>query len=202
MTEQNVIDLKEQVDKWKQGKEKLNNLKYEKEQLIRQKLLLEKDPKIQEYLKILASIEQKDIDLEEYDNDLRWNWNEESIINYYAHSTESNHIYVCIGGYPEKEINPRITGWKKINDNRVLTLNDNHVKYRIYSDIETPNFQDIVMEESKWEEFEKNNIVLFPSKDNNASDFYDKIRLLFLKTCLQESQDEAIQKILSMRKDD
>lgn len=202
MTGQNVIDLKEQVDKWKKGKEKLNNLQNEKEQLIKQKLLLEKDPKIQEYLKILTSIEQKDIDLEEYDDDLRWKWNEESIINYYAHSTESNHIYVCIGTYPEKAINPRIIDFRTFDDDKVLSLDADNVKYRVYSDIETEKFRDIVVEKSNWEEFEKNNIVLFPPDNNsvkNSLSFYESVKTLFYKTSIESSQEEAIQKVLQFK---
>lgn len=207
MTEQNLIDLKEQLEYWKIVKGNINNLEKRRQDLNNKKLELEQDPKVKEYLETISDISKNNDILKDYkEANYNWKCTEEQFINKNAHSTETNSIYVCMWGYGKKILSSKFNGVISFSDvidwSKLLAFDDEKTEYRVYADIEKPHAEKVIIKKRDWKEFEKNNIVLFPSKDNNASDFYDKIRLLFLKTCLQESQDEAIQKILSMRKDD
>lgn len=48
-------------------------------------------------------------------------------------------------------------------------------------------------------DFEKENIVLY-SGEENPIDFYNKVRLIFFRNCVDNTQEEAIAKILELKK--
>ena len=80
---------------------------------------------------------------------------------------------------------------------KVRTLLGNEAVYRIYADIESNDTE--VIAKIEWNEFENDNTVLFPGKEE-PFEFFRRVRLLFFKNCIENTQEEAIAKVLELKK--
>ena len=80
---------------------------------------------------------------------------------------------------------------------KYLPIESNEVAYRIYANIES-NYTEVIAK-TEWNEFENENTVLFPGEED-PFEFYKRVRLLFLKNCIENNQEEAIAKVLELKK--
>lgn len=207
MTEDNLKYLKEKVSNWNLVKKDINALERMKNRLLAEKSRLEEDFTVRQYIKIMSGISKHDEELDKLMNEHKdWNWDEDKLIENSAFSSVSNGIYVCMGGYPAKKgtyIERNNCFDYLVPDNtKILDITDESVFYRIYWDIERG--LSYVREDGKilgkyeWQLFENNHIILFPTVDDKE-EFFKQVRLLFLKTCISDGQEEAIQKVLSIK---
>lgn len=127
--------------------------------------------------------------------------NEDEILINLGTNYDTNRIYVCVGEYTDEFVknfvDNRYLGSKLGND-KFLPINSEDGVYRIYLDIES-NTKVIVNKYTQMTDFEKENIVLY-SGEENPIDFYNKVRLIFFRNCVDNTQEEAIAKILELKK--
>lgn len=115
----------------------------------------------------------------------------------------TNCIYVCLGGYNYR-VGKRLQAHYCSLDllpylDKKISYEDDQAIYRVYCDIESDLIW--VVEKDEWSTFERMNTVFFPPLDK-ASDYRDDLRLLFYRTCLEGTQEKAIQKILDIKTTD
>ena len=129
------------------------------------------------------------------------NKSEDDIIDAYAYSTLTNGIYVCMGGYAKTTRMGRCGNNNYVelipDKSKILYIDDENIQFYIYRNIEDPDCQRIVHKDLI-QNFESKNIILFPP-NYKREEFYKKVRLLFLKTCLESTQEEAVKKVLKYK---
>ncbi len=206
MTEENLQYLKRKYQDWKKAVIDYNSKVAKKASLENEIKEMENDEVIKEYLRKKDEVEFLDSKIAHIrrakGNLLRLN--EEEIINYFRTPWiwRTNGIYVCIGEYAKKnyfshDIN-NLFFYPEPDKSRILPINSDEGVYRAYLDIECDS--EIIKSKSMdMNDFEKENIVLYPGEENPL-DFYNKVRLLFFKTCIENTQEEAIAKVLELKK--
>lgn len=167
------------------------------QELLKKKKELEEEPKVQEYLNLLdefvdswnrSYILGSNVQESSDEQLIQKAVDTETIVN-------SNKIFVCMGTYKRSDEVDIIHG---ASDYRV-NKNDPLADYRIYSDIEKNSLHaKIEVPISKCEEFEKNNVVLYPNKCV-SSEYYNNVRNIFFETAIKQGQKKAIEKVMSMK---
>lgn len=181
-----------QLKSIKKNYEYLKNAQEEMISTIKRRKELAQTPEVQEFFRLSEKIYSFNTQL--YD-DVK-NANDEQLIElaikWSSNIVDSNHIFVCMGTYriPLPTFSPYgPVDYEVQSDNQFAD-------YKVYADIEKNDIGStfkVSIEEC--EEFEKNNIVLYPN-GKNADDYYDEIRHLFFETAMNEGQEKAIAKIL------
>ncbi len=175
MNKEDLENIKTKYHEIKAKKEKF-------EKLLAQKMKLENNPKVREYLEILKEVGN---------------------LNYYPVKTEldivdltidnvtinsPSNIYVYYGTYSED-----------YNNNPFLIEKDSpYAKYRTYANIEKPF--DVALKDVPitWSaEFEKRNIVLYPENEKDFKEYYQHIKLLFFYTAIIFGKESALELINS-----
>ena len=127
--------------------------------------------------------------------------NEEEVLINLGTNYDTNRIYVCVGEYTDEYMknfsDNRYLG-SKLENNKFLPVNSEVGVYRIYIDIES-NIKVIVNKYTQMTDFEKYNTVLY-SGEENPIDFYNRVRLIFFRNCVNYTQEEAIEKVLELKK--
>lgn len=167
MTNENLENIKNEYNR-------LISLKKDLQDAEKRKMELEQTSQVKEYLQLVKTIES-------YSDSSKLN--EEQVINKVIENeiiSETNNIFVCMGFYD-------VSG-------SLVSKNDVNADYRIYYDIEKGRLFPLRLQVKECEEFERNNIVLYPSSDN-SEEYYDKIRNHFLKTAIECGQEVAKEKI-------
>ena len=186
--------------KWKNVMINYNSLKSKKISLENEVKELEEIEVIQKYLKKVSDLNDLNEKITELkrENGKQFLFDENRALIQYGSNNHTNDIYVCLGGYPGCRI---VTDSMQVKFepemNKLLPIESNEVAYRIYADIESNRTE--VIHKSEWDEFEKENTVLFADKEN-PFDFYKRVRLMFFKECIETTQEEAITKVLSLKK--
>lgn len=153
---------------------------------------LEKNPFVKEYLKLREELES--------DNDHKYTHMERlndfdmlKLCYNKVNITETNNIYVYTGTF-KNDINDSL-------DTRVNYDSENAL-YSKYSNIELQEYNfnsTMIIPISKREEFEKNNIVIFPKNYLLDKTFYD-IQNDFFLDAMELGQEKAIEKLLKKYK--
>ena len=150
-----------------------------------------------EKIKELNSLNEKIMQIRR-ENGREFLFDENKALIQYGSNYHTNDIYVCLGGYPKRRI---VTENMQINYepdmDKYLSIESDEVVYRIYDDIESNNTE--IVHKTEWNEFEKENIVLFSGKEK-PFEFFKRLRLLFFKNCIENTQEEAITKVLELKK--
>ena len=81
---------------------------------------------------------------------------------------------------------------------KLLPLNSINGFYRKYMNLEY-DYDSVVFEKTKYNEFENTHIVLYPGEETPL-EFYKRVRLIFFKNCIENTQEEAIAKVLELKK--
>lgn len=100
-------------------------------------------------------------------------------------------IYVYFGAYKYVD-----SGSEKIPNFMSISSNDEKVAYKEYKDIEHDLSIGHMVPINECEEFEKENIVLFPSDEENKIEYFNKIRAMYFTTALKYGKEKALEKIL------
>ena len=185
MTDDNLNELKRNYDDLVIKKQKLLKLKqsiekYEKKRKVRKYLELKK-----EFLSLNRSIANAPDD-----------------VLFEIAMTKSktldnlDNIYVYLGSYKasnEADIE------HPSRDTRVFHGNNDEIDYKKYRNLEGACFDDVIVPSDKCDEFEDENIIIYP-RTNLFGKYYYKIRNDFYKDALEDGIDKAKKKLLSREK--
>lgn len=98
---------------------------------------------------------------------------------------DTNNIYVYMATY-------------KMNTPKDIEVPYNSIvaDYRLYANIENGGF---LVPLNRQEDFEKENIVLYPPKNKSVEEYFNEIRKLFFTTAIKYGQNKALEKIIYKR---
>lgn len=180
MKEELLKQLKKELEN-----EKLKNENHNKK-VKRIKELL-KEPSVKEYIKLTNIVDQNLKNIKLTDEEII-----SSFYSKYLHKIkkeETNGIYVYLGTY---ENNNEVDIVHGSNDFRV-DYNSSNADYRIYKNIESPYGEIIPIR--LCEEFEKNNIIIYPKTYFKEQEYY-KIQKDFFVKAVKTNQETAKKMIL------
>ena len=200
MNDNDLKYFKKHFDKWKNVMIRYNNLKSKKINLKSEIKELEENELIQKYLKKkeqLNSLNEKITQIRR-ENGKEFLFDENKALIQYGSNNHTNNIYVCLGGYPKhRKVTDNMQIMFEPDMDKYLPIESNEVAYRIYANIES-NYTEVIAK-TEWNEFENENTVLFPGEED-PFEFYRNVRLLFFKECIENTQEEAIAKVLELKK--
>ena len=200
MNDNDLKYFKKHFDKWKNVMIRYNNLKSKKINLKSEIKELEENELIQNYLKKkeqLNSLNEKITQIRR-ENGKEFLFDENKALIQYGSNNHTNNIYVCLGGYPKhRKVTDNMQIMFEPDMDKYLPIESNEVAYRIYANIES-NYTEVIAK-TEWNEFENENTVLFPGEED-PFEFYRNVRLLFFKSCVENTQEEAIAKVLELKK--
>ena len=200
MNDYDLKYFKKHFDKWKNVMIIYNNLKSKKINLKSEIKELEENELIQKYLKKkeqLNSLNEKITQIRR-ENGKEFLFDENKALIQYGSNNHTNNIYVCLGGYPKhRKVTDNMQIMFEPDMDKYLPIESNEVAYRIYANIES-NYTEVIAK-TEWNEFENENTVLFPGEED-PFEFYRNVRLLFFKSCVENTQEEAIAKVLELKK--
>lgn len=200
MNDNDLKYFKKHFDKWKNVMIRYNNLKSKKINLKSEIKELEENELIQKYLKKkeqLNSLNEKITQIRR-ENGKEFLFDENKALIQYGSNNHTNNIYVCLGGYPKhRKVTDNMQIMFEPDMDKYLPIESNEVAYRIYANIES-NYTEVIAK-TEWNEFENENTVLFPGEED-PFEFYRNVRLLFFKSCVENTQEEAIAKVLELKK--
>lgn len=107
-----------------------------------------------------------------------------------------DNIYVYLGSYKasnEADIE------HPSRDTRVFHGNNDEIDYKKYRNLEGACFDDVIVPSDKCDEFEDENIIIYP-RTNLFGKYYYKVRNDFYKDALEDGIDKAKKKLLSREK--
>ncbi|MDD3341901.1 MAG: hypothetical protein PHN72_06940 [Bacilli bacterium] len=189
MTQDDLKNIKREMEAIKESKEKGENLE-------KRLMELENNSIVQEYLRIKTTLQ----------NDKSLYWAKkisddrilENAINY-VRITNTDHIYICMGTYRESTQIDIEHGSSDIRVER----DDPSASYREYRNIELPlHDMDCTQQISISEcaQFEQDNIVLYPYRESNANgQYYYKMRNMYFEDALTIGKEKALEKVLAIR---
>lgn len=191
MTEESLRLFKEDYQEWKEVMAEYNALLLKKKNSKN----IEKIEQINNDIMKLRKSKGPILDLTD----------EEALIYFGNNPWMNNNIYVCVGEYAKMQQAKWDCKNKSFVETRgympdrskLLPLNSSNGFFRKYMNLES-DYNSVVLEKTN-NEFENNNIVFYPGEEN-ALDFYKRVRLLFFKTCIENNQEEAIAKVLELKK--
>ncbi len=193
MTEENYKKILNKYSVLKEHQKKIHKAKEKLHNLVDEKVELEKDAKVQEYLQVMSAIRETKMvasTKEETDEDFF-----DTITNQFYGEEETNRIYVYIESYIESSEFDDVdisTEYKKIQK-------DSNIKdgWNMYEDIKKPYLVAfITVPRLETKKFEEENIVLFAPKGLDSQEFYELVRRTFFKYAIEFGQEEAVQKIV------
>lgn len=200
MNDNDLKYFKKHFDKWKNVMINFNNLKSKKINLKSEIKELEENELIQKYLKKkeqLNSLNEKITQIRR-ENGKEFLFDENKALIQYGSNNHTNNIYVCLGGYPKhRKVTDNMQIMFEPDMDKYLPIESNEVAYRIYANIES-NYTEVIAK-TEWNEFESENTVLFPGEED-PFEFYRNVRLLFFKSCVENTQEDAIAKVLELKK--
>ena len=200
MNDNDLKYFKKHFDKWKNVMIRYNNLKSKKINLKSEIKELEENELIQKYLKKkeqLNSLNEKITQIRR-ENGKEFLFDENKALIQYGSNNHTNNIYVCLGGYPKhRKVTDNMQIMFEPDMDKYLPIESNEVAYRIYANIES-NYTEVIAK-TEWNEFENENTVLFPGEED-PFEFYRNVRLLFFKECIENTQEDAIEKVLKIKK--
>lgn len=178
MTEEILEKIKKEYE---QRKQKQNEIKGKIKRLNE----LKKNPFVIEYIELTDFI----------NNSFYHEYTDEEIMvssfnKYISEIKDTNGIYIYLGTFRLSNICDIEHG---PSDERV-SRNDPSAKYSIYQDIEKFSCNQIPIKHR--EQFEKHNKIIFPKTINTNKYFYE-LQKEFIRECINSSQEEACQKLLS-----
>ena len=189
MTEDNLVALKKRYQNILKIKESTQSLEQIKSELLKQKQFLETNSVVKQYLSIIDSINEVENSISKIDND----YGDDSkvlqklIDSMYIEKT--NGIYVYAGTY------------LNYGRDNIIHISNNYYHphaVSVYIDIEkTYSEGKIVIPMKDFPQFELENIVLYPFKLTPFA-LHQQAQELFFKTCIESTQEEAIQKVLKL----
>ena len=200
MNQEDLKYFRKRFQKWKNVRVYHDNLKSKKINLQTEIKELEENPLIQNYLQKRRELSYLvgEINRIKREDGREFLFDENRALIQYGSNQNTNGIYVCMGAYPKHDIFTNDTYLKtEPNFDRLLSIDDKDAKYRIYADIESCYTEVISIKD--YQDFENENTVLFPGKEDPFS-FYKRVRLLFFKECIENTQEEAIEKVLKLKK--
>lgn len=180
MKEETLNLIRSKVKKMKKISEEEN----ERNKRIKE---LEKDSKVEEYLRLRGIKVSEQKETLEIDEDVITG-NLYSCYLYSIKDEDTNKIFVYLGTYKsslEKDI-------IHSNDIRV-SYDDAKAEYRIYQDIESTSSVIIPIKDSI--EFERTHKIIYPKGYRTYGEYY-KIQKEFFQTAVRENQEEACKLIL------
>ncbi len=204
MTDEALKDLKKKYQDWKNDMIDYNTS-------IIKKISLENDIKELEENEIVKEYLQKKVEVERYTSIINGikeirgctlKYGEDKILESCGIIGSTNGIYVCIGEY-QKRLQTYFEGnmmyFKNVPDKMcLLPINSEAGVYRAYLDIESGECV-CKSKTMDMDSFEEENTVLYPDCDDPI-EFYNKVRLMFLRECVHNTQDTAITKVLELKK--
>ena len=170
-------------------KEKYEHLLEIKKEILKNKdeiEILEQDPTVRRYLELKERLESdKGYDYYEVAHLSNEMILEKAIKSLRVSNTSG--IFICIGTYHNGDI---------------VSHDASDIDFREYVNIEQNQYEDDrirLIPISDCLEFEQNNIVLYPPKGVNSSQYYSKIRTMYFNTAIQYGCDKAKEKMLYKR---
>jgi hypothetical protein len=112
---------------------------------------------------------------------------------------ETNNIYVYMGTFKKRYEYDE----EYCEDDYQVKKNDLLADYRTYRNLEFMSYQDdyeVKVPIEYCEEFEEEHIIIYPQGTCGYDQYYLKLRNEFFDTAILESQEKALEKILSLRK--
>lgn len=200
MNDYDLKYFKKHFGKWKNVMINYNHLKSKRINLKSEIKELEENELIQKYLKKKEQLDSLNDRITQIrrENGREFLFDENKALIQYGFNINTNKIYVCLGGYPKRRIVSDDMQIKSEPDmDKYLPIESNEAVYRIYADIESNDTE--VIAKIEWNEFENDNTVLFPGKEE-PFEFFRRVRLLFFKNCIENTQEEAIAKVLELKK--
>jgi len=200
MNDYDLKYFKKHFGKWKNVMINYNHLKSKRINLKSEIKELEENELIQKYLKKKEQLDSLNDRITQIrrENGREFLFDENKALIQYGFNINTNKIYVCLGGYPKRRIVSDDMQIKFEPDmDKYLPIESDESMYRIYADIESNNTE--VVHKTEWNEFENENTVLFPGEED-PFEFYIRVRLLFFKSCIENNQEEAIAKVLELKK--
>ena len=186
MNDYDLKYFKKYFSKWKNVMINYNNLKSKRINLKSEIKELEENELIQKYLKKkeqLNSLNDRITQIRR-ENGREFLFDENKALIQYGFNINTNKIYVCLGGYPKRRIVSDDMQIKSEPDmDKYLPIESNEAVYRIYADIESNDTE--VIAKTEWNDFEKENTVLFPGKEE-PFELFRRVRLLFFKNCIEK----------------
>ena len=201
MTEEHVKYLKETYQNYHEAKIEYNELNNKKDKLQSELKEMENNEIIKQYLikkREFNTIESDIMDLLknkgrnlEYDID--------SLLYFLGSNNYPNDFFVCVGEYNNSLNIDRdmILIECVYKSKKLLPINSNDSTHKVYINIECGT--EFILSKNICTDFENRKVVLYPS-DEDPFEFYKKVRLMFFKTCVNYNQEEAIAKVLELRK--
>ena len=185
MKEELLENIRKDVERIKKMNEQINKKIERIEELEKRKSVIE-------YLRLTGREEYEDTFLRETDIG--------NIIasNYHRYldeieSKDTNKLYVYLGTYKENcECDLDRCNDYKIEYDHLMT----HGDYREYRDIESK--YGFTMPKEKCEDFERNNIILYPRPYNKHREYYI-MQTEFFKEAVMHGQEEAVKKLEKYR---
>lgn len=196
MTDDHLAYLKENYQEWRKLLLSVIKEKEEKKTKLKKELQeLENNEIVKKYFYI-----KKELDSVGFvDEDFKKRGEEDTLI-YCGVNFHSNGIYVCVG----ECANETDIGWGRYQDvmeagtnDLLLPIDSVNGLYRVYLDIESGHVE--FRMKDKYIDFEKGNMVVYPGEENPL-DFYRRVQLMFFKICAENTQEEAIEKVLELKK--
>lgn len=200
MTEENLKRLKEEYKNYHEAKIEYDELNNKKDKLQLELKEMENNEIIKQYLIKKGKFDAIESDIVDLlaGKGRYLKYSEETLLVFIGATYYSNDIYVCVGEFPEKYDTKY--GYIYLSDfksKQILPINSNDSIYRAYIDIESR--REMIILKSRCNDFENRNMVLYPN-DEDPFDFFERVRLIFFKTCVDYNQEKAIAKVLELRK--
>ena len=114
---------------------------------------------------------------------------------------DTNNIYVCMGAYNGKHglDEENIKSKYRVLD-ALVDIDSDKADYKQYYNIELSKYDDgyeINIPRERCNEFELNNLVLYPPKMGLSNEYYDYIKKTYFSTLYEEDEEKAIEKIIT-----
>lgn len=192
MTEENYKKILNKYSVLKEHQKKIHKAKEKLHNLVDEKVELEKDAKVQEYLQVMSAIRETKMvasTKEETDEDFF-----DTITNQFYGEEETNHICVYMGRFGNGTYSDIVHGCSVV---RLPEIGYQKLGWLEYKDIER-HYAEATIEVKREErtKFEEENIVLFAPERLDSQEFYELVRRTFFKYAIEFGQEEAVQKIV------
>lgn len=183
----------EEIEKIKSTYDRLIGVKKYRMKLKKELEELKTDPNVQRYVEIKESLEaDKEYSFYEIEN-----LEDDKILEQAINSVKisnNNNIYVCMGTYQ------RYTEIGVVDC--IVAHDDPNATYRKYVNIELDpnNWDDVQLIPILFcENFERENIVLYPTQNANSASYYYEIRNMYFDTAIKCGNEKALEKVLYKR---
>ena len=186
----------EEIEKIKKEYEHLKMVRKEIIDLEKQIKECEQNPIVRHYFELKEMLESD----KSYEYYQTVNFNADQLLLYVINNnkiTNTNNIYVYMGTYR--------MNWDRNGEcfeDFVVSFDDINADYSEYFNIElgvSDYNKKKLVSPIRREEFEKNNIVLYPPNGVDKYDYYNSVKIMYFDTAIKCGCDKALEKVLYKR---